>query len=131
MPQKSPPQLLYRTPLSSPLFSNSSSGPMPLPRFFTFRSILYHHSHPPFRHSHHQFSPVAGSPHSLAFCFKVRCLHVIPPSQLFEHPWPKPKNTWRHDFGTSFTGPQKNLRFYYGTMGLPWCSMLGVRESTN
>ena len=80
--KKSPPQLLYRTPLSSPLFPTHLHSPptdsFPLPT--TIPTI--------------QFSPVAGSPHSLAFCFKVRCLHVIPPSQLFEHPWPKPKNIW-------------------------------------
>ena len=128
MPQKkpSPTAFFIEPPLSSPLFSNSS-GLVPLPRF-RFRSILYHQSHP-FRHSHHPFPPVAGSPHSLAFCFKVRCLHVIPPSQLFEHPWPKRKNIW----GTTsaLLRDLRDFRFYYGTIGLPWCSMLGVRESTN
>ena len=29
-------------------------------------------------------APVAGRPHSLAFCRKVRCRQVMPPSQVFE-----------------------------------------------
>ena len=88
--KKSPPQLLYRTPPIITPFSNSSSLPS---------HSFIPHSQPPVPTSFPPFPPirdppVAGSPHSLAFCFKVRCLHVIPPSQLFEHPWPKPKNIW-------------------------------------
>ena len=80
---------LYRTPPSSSLFPthHQDHAPPTVSVSVSFSTT----SSTPFRHSHHPGPPVAGSPHSLAFCFKVRCLHVIPPSQLFEHPWPKRK----------------------------------------